>query len=109
MARVDSRDTSGPPSALRIVAAVAGVCVAVAGFEFALGYAGILLFSHIDTPDCASTDPFCVPGEASGLTPRAALLLLMNGAAVLALSLFLALRAVRPTAAERDTPGAPSD
>ena len=90
--------TGGKQRALLVGAVVLAVCVAVGCFEFTLGYVGILVFSHVDTPDCASTDPFCVPGGTTGLTPRAALLLVMNGAAVLSLSLVLALRVLLPSA-----------
>lgn len=47
-------------------------------FELVLYVTALMLFSHVDTPDCASTNSFCSPDGHSGLTGGAIFLVAGN-------------------------------
>lgn len=47
-------------------------------FELVLYVTAVMLFSHVDTPDCASTNSFCSPDGHSGLTGGAIFLVAGN-------------------------------
>lgn len=75
----------------RIVAWVALACIVVFVFEFALYLTATLLFTHVDTPDCAGSDTFCSPDGRPGLTGGAVVVTVGNLAAlvIVAVAVFL--------------------
>lgn len=78
-----------------VIAAVLVAVAIVGAFEFLLVSLGICLFPHLDTPSCASTDPFCLPGKRQGLTPRIALLGTGDLAALVVVCAVLVLERIR--------------
>jgi hypothetical protein len=70
-----------------------GVLVVV--FEALLYLTAVMLFPHIDTPDCASTDTFCFPDGRPGVTGGAIVVAVGHLGAVAILVAALVLLVIR--------------
>ena len=73
----------------RLLTGLACGFVLVVGFEPVLYLIAVLLFPHLDTPECAGADTFCSPNGHPGLTGGAVVVLAGNLIAVALLVVLL--------------------
>ena len=82
----------------RLLGWIALACVCVVAFELVVYLTAGMLFTHIDTPECSSTNTFCYPDGRPGVTGGAVVVAVGNLAAAAVLLALLMLHMARRTA-----------
>jgi hypothetical protein len=91
-----------PTRRWRVLALVALVCAAVLVFEYVLYTTALVLFTHLDSPECAGSNTFCYPDGTRGVTGGAVVVAVGNlGAVAILVAVFVLLRVRRRAAHAR--------